>query len=137
MEGVPHALSEHHGGGLDDTRNWGTIYWGGALFCLLADVQIRQATDNEKGLQDALRYLVSQGNVIITGGDAPVLFQQADEALGITVLSDLYRRFKAAPYQVEPAFLWRRLGVSMTPAGKVVYDDDAEWAHLRRAIIHS
>jgi hypothetical protein len=25
-------------GGLDDTHSWGRTYWGGALFCLLADV---------------------------------------------------------------------------------------------------
>jgi hypothetical protein len=29
--------------GLDRTHTWGRTYWGGALFCLVADVQIRDA----------------------------------------------------------------------------------------------
>jgi hypothetical protein len=41
--------------GLDHTHTWGRTYWGGALFCLLADVRIRQETNNRTGLQDALR----------------------------------------------------------------------------------
>ena len=73
--------------------------------------------------------------MILTAGDAPVLFRQADKALGITVLPDLYQRFQASPYQVEPAFLWRRLGISLTPEGKVLYDDEAPWAPVRRAIV--
>jgi hypothetical protein len=39
--------------GLDRTHTWGRTYWGGALFCLVADVQIRVATTNRKGLHDA------------------------------------------------------------------------------------
>src|SRR5581483_3330161 len=30
--------------GLDNTQTWGRTYWGGALFCLVADVEIRRAT---------------------------------------------------------------------------------------------
>jgi hypothetical protein len=33
-------------GGLDDTDSWGRTYWGGALFCLLADVRFRERTGN-------------------------------------------------------------------------------------------
>ena len=36
------------------THTWGRTYWGGAQFCLLADVTIREQTHNRKGLQDAL-----------------------------------------------------------------------------------
>jgi hypothetical protein len=35
--------------GLDQTHSWGRTYWGGALFCLLADVQIREQTGNRMG----------------------------------------------------------------------------------------
>ena len=34
---------------------WGRTYWGGALFCLMADVEIRRRTENRFGLQDAMR----------------------------------------------------------------------------------
>ena len=36
--------------GLDNTHTWGRTYWGGAIFCLLADVRIRERTKNRKGL---------------------------------------------------------------------------------------
>ena len=35
--------------GLDHTHTWGRTYWGGALFCLVADVEIRAKTGNQKG----------------------------------------------------------------------------------------
>ncbi len=50
--------------GLDNTHTWGRTYWGGALFCLVADVQIREKTHNKKGLQDALRAIRNSGVVI-------------------------------------------------------------------------
>jgi hypothetical protein len=28
--------------GLDQTRSWGRTYWGGAMFCLVADVEMRR-----------------------------------------------------------------------------------------------
>ena len=37
--------------GLDQTHTWGRTYWGGALFCLLADVQIREQTGNRMGFR--------------------------------------------------------------------------------------
>ena len=50
--------------GLDHTHTWGRTYWGGAQFCLLADVTIREQTHNRKGLQDALRAIVAAGGTI-------------------------------------------------------------------------
>ena len=53
--------------GLDHTRNWGRTYWGGAVFCLLADVQFRARTGNRRGLQHALRGILAAGGNI--GGE--------------------------------------------------------------------
>jgi hypothetical protein len=50
-KGVPHPEDT----GLDHTHTWASTYWGGALYCFLADVEIRRETHNKKGLQDALR----------------------------------------------------------------------------------
>ena len=50
--------------GLDNTHTWGRTYWGGALFCLLADIRIREHTGNRKGLQDALRGILNAGGKI-------------------------------------------------------------------------
>jgi hypothetical protein len=47
--------------GLDRTPTWGRTYWGGAIFCLLADVEIRKRTGNRIGLQQALRGILAAG----------------------------------------------------------------------------
>jgi len=49
--------------GLDHTHTWGRTYWGGALYCLRADVEIRRQTQNAKGLQDALRGILDAGGI--------------------------------------------------------------------------
>jgi hypothetical protein len=50
--------------GLDHTPTWGRTYWGGALFCLRADVAIRQRTGNRLGLEHALRGILAAGGSI-------------------------------------------------------------------------
>ena len=37
VEGLPKGLPGPEDKGLDRTPTWGRTYWGGALFCLLAD----------------------------------------------------------------------------------------------------
>jgi hypothetical protein len=44
-QGLPQPGDE----GLDRTHNWASTYWGGALFCFLADVEIHRETQNKKG----------------------------------------------------------------------------------------
>jgi hypothetical protein len=46
---------------LDRTPTWGRTYWGGAMFCLLADIDIRRQTGNRVGLQQALRGILAAG----------------------------------------------------------------------------
>ena len=69
LDGMRKGEPEPGDQGLDRTHTWGRTYWGGALFCFLADVQIRQQTHNKLGLQDALRgirneFLVPNGRAI-------------------------------------------------------------------------
>jgi hypothetical protein len=44
------------------------------MFCLVADVEIRRATGNRKGLQDALRAIVAAGATINTDSALPPFF---------------------------------------------------------------
>jgi hypothetical protein len=118
--------------GLDHTHTWGRTYWGGAIFCLLADVQIRERTHNQKGLEDALRAVLAEGNI-----QAEWPLERAiaigDQATGVPVLHELYDQMKATPVTVDLDGLWRKLGVSALDA-KVVFDDSAPLAAVRRAI---
>jgi hypothetical protein len=61
MRDMPKGLPETGDRGLDHTPTWGRTYWGGAMFCLLADVEIRKQTGNKAGLQQALRGIVDAG----------------------------------------------------------------------------
>jgi hypothetical protein len=58
---LPQGLPQAGDRGLDFTPTWGRTYWGGALFCLLADVEIRRRTGNAKGLQDGMRAVLEAG----------------------------------------------------------------------------
>ena len=77
-QGEPGAGDE----GLDHTHSWGRTYWGGAMFCLVADVAIREKTHNRKGLRDALRAIVEHGGTIDQNWDLPKALAIGDAATG-------------------------------------------------------
>ncbi len=118
--------------GLDHTRNWGRTYWGGAMFCLLADVQFRERTRNHRGLQHALRGILAGGNINAEWTIERTL-SVGDEAVGVPVLTELYEQMKDVPVEVDLASLWRRLGVSVAE-GTVFFQANAPLAAVRAAI---
>jgi hypothetical protein len=130
--GLPKGLPQPGDRGLDHTRTWGRTYWGGALFALLADVEIRRRTENRRGLQDALRAILAVGN-IETSSELPAVLEIGDRATGVPVLGELYARMKDAPSPVDLDALWRDLGVR-ADGGRVILDDAAPLAATRRAI---
>jgi hypothetical protein len=133
---MPKGLPEGGDRGLDHTPTWGRTYWGGAMFCLLADVEIRKETNNAKGLQQALRGILDAGGDHEKDwNDWPIkrIFSVGDKATGTTVLADLYKKMRAKPYAPDLDALWRELGVSVQ-GGRVVFDDSAPLASIRRVI---
>jgi hypothetical protein len=128
-KGEPGANDE----GLDHTHTWGRTYWGGALFCLVADVEIRRETDNRKGLEDALRAIVAAGGTIDHDWDLPRALTVGDQATGTHVLSNLYNEWKDKPVTVDLPKLWGDLGVAAGPDG-VKFSSDALLAKMREAI---
>ena len=42
MRDMPKGLPQTGDQGLDNTDTWGRKYWGGAMFCLFADIEIRK-----------------------------------------------------------------------------------------------
>ena len=120
--------------GLDRTPTWGRTYWGGAMFCLLADIEIRKQTDNRKSLQDALRGVLDAGYSMHASTSAIKVFEAADRAIGVDVLVPQYERMRHAPSPVDLDGLWRDLGIAVEN-DQIVYDDDAPMAHIRRAML--
>ena len=132
VTGLPKGLPQPGDRGLDHTPTWGRTYWGGALYCLLADLEIRRRTENRFGLQHAVRAILSSGNME-TASPLERLLALGDRAVGVPVLSELYERMKDRPAPVDLDALWQQLGVR--PAGRgVVLDEGAPEAALRRAI---
>jgi hypothetical protein len=119
--------------GLDQTHTWASTYWGGALFCLLADIQILQATDDRKGLRDALRGVLQAGGSISNVWELTRVLTVADRATGVPVLQRLYAEMGPKPHSVELPRLWKQLGVANVN-GNITFDDRAPLAAARKAI---
>jgi len=130
---MPQGLPEAGDQGLDNTHTWGRTYWGGALFCLLADVGIRKHTDCRKGLVDALRAINHAGGNIQIDWPLKRAFQIGDRATGGKVLTTLYGQMAAEPMPVDLADLWRQLGVR-SEGPHVAFDASAPLALVRAAI---
>jgi hypothetical protein len=127
--GLPHAGE----GGMDQTPTWGRTYWGGALFCLQADVGLRQRTGNRVGLQTALRAILNQTGGYAADRDIDEVLRIGDEATGTQVLQDLYRENRATALTPDLELLWTRLGVPNDPKS-AAFDDHAPLAAIRIAI---
>jgi hypothetical protein len=130
---MPQGLPQAGDRGLDHTHTWGRTYWGGALFCLLADIEIRRQTNNAKGLEHALRGILDAGGDIREEWDVEDALKSGDRATGANVLKPLYDKMKDQPVGVDLDALWAQLGVELT-GGTVHLDDNAKLAAIRRAI---
>ncbi len=119
--------------GLDNTRSWANTYWGGAIFCLNADVEYRIHTGNKRGLQDALRGIVRAGGNIEREWPITKVLQTGDDSVGVPVLSELYGHMKDNSVTVDFPALWRKLGIEGN--GSILsFHPDAEYAAIREAI---
>jgi hypothetical protein len=133
VDGIPQGLPQRGDRGLDFTPTWGRTYWGGALFCLLADIEIRKRTGNQKGLQDALRAIVNAGGTIENEWEITRAFGIGDRAVGVPVLRELYDKMKSTPAPVDLDALWRQLGVERH-GGETKWNDSAPLSAIRKAI---
>ena len=111
FEGMPRGLPKAGDRGLDNTPTHGRIYWGGCLFWLTADIDIRKRTEGRKSLDDAIRAILDAGGD--GSADWPVerVISVGDEATGTTVLKDLHERMGPQAEQTDLDALWRDLGV--------------------------
>nr|QIG99265.1 hypothetical protein G6P99_15345 [Bradyrhizobium sp. 6(2017)] len=128
-KGLPQAGDE----GLDNTDTWGRKYWGGAMFCLFADVEIRKRTGNKLGLQDAVRGVLAAGGNHEKDWPIARVLSTADKAVGVDVLTRLHDEWGSKPVTPDLAGLWRDLGVKMK-GNSIAFDDNAPLAAIRKAI---
>jgi hypothetical protein len=130
---MPKGLPQSGDEGLDNTDTWGRKYWGGAMFCLLADVEIRKQSHNKFGLQDAMRGVLAAGGNHEQDWPIERVLSTADKAVGLGVLGRLHKEMGPKPVTPDLDALWRDLGVIMRDA-EVSFDDNAPLAAIRAAI---
>ncbi|MBX9685369.1 MAG: hypothetical protein K2X27_01630 [Candidatus Obscuribacterales bacterium] len=133
VEGLPNGLNPRLRRGLKGSSDWGRIYWGGALFCLLADLKIRSATKNKLGLEDALRAVSSSGGNAASDWTPEQALAVADRRVGQPILLPLYKRFQSQAVWVDLDELWRLLGVHAR-ADDVFLSDSAPLSSTRDLI---
>src|SRR4029077_18933123 len=134
LRSMPRGMPQAGDAGLDHTHTWGRTYWGGAMFCLLADVEIHRRSDNRFGLQDALRAILRASGGLSADWPIERVLRTGDAAVGTSSLEDLYAQMKDTPVAPDLMALGRQLGVE--PEGAAVrLDDRAPLAGARRAIM--
>lgn len=131
IEQMPRGLSA-----LQNGLSGGSPYWGGGLFMLLTDIEIRRATSGAKGLEHCLRGALRAGGDMTPAERWPLMAfaQRCDQALGTPVMTMMIERHVGKPVQVDLQALWRDLGVRLTADG-IVTDDSAPLAWIRKLLV--
>jgi hypothetical protein len=133
VDEMPQGLPERGDKGLNDTPNVDRRYWGGAMFCLMADVEIRRRTHNRFGLKHALRAVLEAGGTLKDTWEIERVLDIADRAVGVPVLRELFPTWKDRSVAPDLDRLWAELGVrKVSEAIRLV--DSAPLAAIRRAI---
>lgn len=119
--------------GLDHTHTWGRTYWGGAMYWLMAEINIYEESRGRHMLRDALRAInrASGGNTAFWSVERVAAV--GDAAVGVNALAALYDAMKDRPVQVDLVGALKRLGISEV-GGAIWFDDSAPLAKLRRSI---
>ena len=130
---LPNGLPREGSQGLERTPSWGSVYWGGALFCFVADLEIREKSNGQKSLDDAVRNILAQGGDDNARWSMEYAFDKGDEATGLHVLRDLYKSMGFSAQPVDLDATWKKLGV-IRDGRSVRFDDSAPLAATRKAI---
>lgn len=120
-------------GGLSSARGFGRIYWGGALYCLIADIEIRKRTKNRMGLEQALRAIANEGGTAASNWGTEQTLRAGDSAIGTPVLERLFDEMSENPKNINIRQLMLDLGIKRH-GSTVTLDDRAPLAYIRRAI---
>lgn len=109
-------------------------YWGGALFMLLADLELRRGSDGAKGLEDCLAGALWAGLDGARRMALPEYASACDRAVGGNTVSRLIALHTEPGQPIDLDALWRSLGVSQQ-GGRIVFDDAAPLARWRQMIV--
>jgi hypothetical protein len=121
--------------GLENPADYPDIYWGGAVFCLLADLELRKRSNGKQGLEDGLL------GVLAAGGNASEVWplqktlSLADKTVGGNAIGSLARSHAKQGKPIDFEGVLRELGVLRKEDGGVTLSNDAPLAAIRKALI--
>lgn len=118
--------------GLSARDDLDTIYWGGAMFCLAADVRIREETRGKRSLDDVIRAALDRGGDATHVWTVRDVVSLGDRVTGTNVLSEMYERYAARGERIDLDSLLDSLGVS---ADGREANDARPLAWIRRGIV--
>ncbi|MFM9936131.1 MAG: hypothetical protein ACKVOL_08020, partial [Novosphingobium sp.] len=133
IDGMPSGEPSAADGGMDGTSVHDRLYWGGATFWLLAEVEILLQSDGRHTLRDAMRRVSGASGGIADDWTPERFVECCDRATGTNALTKLYDRFAGRPEHTDLATLFTRLGVGLRQ-GQVIFDNTAELASIRQRI---
>lgn len=119
--------------GLDGVRDFRRVYWGGALFCLRADIEIRLKTANKHSFQEVLQIIMAREGTMNEDRDILTVLRTGDKYIGVSILEKLYLQMGKTAYKPDLEKLWLDLGIERT-GGTVIFHDEAPLAAIRKSI---
>ncbi len=134
VRGLPNGLPQKGDLGLERTHTWGRTYWGGTLFWFMADIEIREQTQNKHSVRDAIKAIREAGGNNTQRWEIEKVLEVGDQATKTDVLHKLYAEMAAKSQPIDLDALWKKLGVTLTRDGKIEYNDEAPLASIRKAI---
>jgi hypothetical protein len=130
--GLPQGASDP---GLERRADLDGMYWGGALFAFLADVEIRRATRGRHSLDDVLRAALQRGGNATRVWRVADVLRLGDEITGTKILSDLHARHALRAEPIDLAGLLDNLGVIPADVRAAGLRDDKPMSTIRKAIV--
>ncbi|HEX2873552.1 MAG TPA: hypothetical protein VHP33_19975 [Polyangiaceae bacterium] len=130
---MPQGLQAFERQGLEHATDFRGIYWGGAIACLVADVEARKR-DVKRGLEVGLRALRDSGANACEVWSLADTIGTIDKALGAPTLAPIAAAHARRGSAFDLQALLRDLGVSVNANGSVKLSDHAPLAAVRRAI---
>ena len=131
---LPLGLPRHDEQGLRGATRAGRVYWGGGLFFLLADLEVRQCTGNAHAIVDILRAVHANGGSVAEHWTVDRTIDVGDAATGTTTLRTLYEQMGKERVDTDLDALWAKLGLEFTREG-IRFNNRAPWAEIRAAIM--
>ncbi len=109
------------------------VYWGGALYMLLADMDIRERSQGRATLETCFRAILQAGGDTTQRWTRARVAEVCDTATGTGTMARLENLYVTEPGPLDIAALWRDLGVNLVD-GILRFDEEAPKAYLRHAI---